>query len=294
MSLFSRSRPTTHRSARYSRPGRTSFMYTATEQPVRTGARFSSAEMVRHRKRRLPTLIALIIITGSILFSTTVSSQPSISLVSGQAPIYRSLEEYSDAASTILEQKLAYKTKFTINTKEIEDALLEKYPELAAVAIRLPLIGRRPTLIVEQKSPILILTTQVKSFIIDEDGIAISELQLLATEAREGLPVVLDQSGLELTIGSQAVTSETVTFVRAVLAQITSQKLSINQLTLPPFANQLDITLKGTQYYIKTDISGDANLQIGTFLAVRDRLRKDGITPTEYIDVRVEERAFYK
>lgn len=246
------------------------------------------------RLRLLPTYLAIAAIILSLLFSLTLTTKPGLTYSQGQASPYREPEEYTAEVDNILKSKLGYRTKLTINTSEVEQALLSKFPELKAAVLRLPVLGRKPTLVVEVSPPALIITSATKSLVLDDSGVAISEVAALSEEAKQGLPVVQDQSGVDLTLGKQIVTSETVSFIRTAIGHLRAQSTSVSQLTLPVAANQLDIRISGENYYIKTDVSGDARLQIGSFLAVRDHLAAKGQKANEYIDVRVEEKVFYK
>ncbi len=245
------------------------------------------------RLRLLPTIVAAAVIVGSILFSLTLSSSVAVQYIS-DVPSYRTEHAYSDKMAELLQAHIGSRTKVTINTDAVETAFLEAFPEVAAVQIRLPVLGRKPTVILDVRRPALILAAQTKSFILDDTGTAIAEMRQLPIEDRQDLLVLQDQSGLGIEVGSQAVTSGTVAFIQILQIQLAAQGLVIDQLTLPTVANELDIRLEGTAYYVKTDTSGDARLQAGTFLAVRDHLAGQGAAPAEYIDVRVEERAYYR
>lgn len=247
------------------------------------------------RKLRLvPTLVAVVIIGLSLIISLTLSTRPQAVLAGGGVSPYRQLQTYEDAAAALLGKKLTNQTKLTINTTEIEDELLKQFPELSGAALRLPVLGRRMTLVLQPRTPVLILVSASRSYVLDTTGRIVSDLQSLDSSMRAGLLVVQDESGLAVEPGAHVVTSETVGFVQSVLAQLEAQSLSIERLTLPASANQLDVKLNGTNYYVKMDISGDARQQVGSLLAVRDYLQKTGQEAAEYIDVRVEEKVFYK
>ena len=245
--------------------------------------------------RLIPTIVAISVIAISFLISLTLSTSANVHTTQeDQSSPYRELNEYSLAMDEILSSKLSYRTKFTINTKEAEQELLTRFPELDAAVLRLPVLGRRPTLVVAVSQPALLLAAQSKSYVLDDDGVAVSTAQNVSAQTRQSLLVIRDESGLEVVEGKQVVTSDTITFIKSVIAQLKAQSLEVNQLTLPPNANQLNIRLKGLPYTIKTDVAGDARQQIGSYLAVREHLSGQGITPAEYVDVRVEEKVFYK
>lgn len=244
----------------------------------------------KFKLRLLPTYVAVAVILGSVLFSLTLSPTPQIDTLSGQQLIYHNAKEYADAASQFMKQRFGNHTKFSVDTNRVEEQLLELFPELRTAAIRLPVIGRKPTLVVDIRQPVLLLVTNRQSLVLDATGVAVAEASGLAAERLATLQVVHDENDIEYELGNQAVTSETVHFIKAVKAQFDAQSLQIDRLTLPRSANQLDVKPSGLGYYVKMDISADARLQIGSFLAVKEQ----GTTPSEYMDVRVPEKVFYK
>lgn len=267
--------------------------YSSSEQKRSEPEKVINLEAAR-RFRLIPTILAVGIIVLSILYSLTLSSKPTISFSQGIGSPYRDANGYIEAVEEILKSQPAYRTKLTVNTGEVEQALLERFPELSAAALRLPILGRRPSLVLDISPPALIITSGNRSYVLNGSGRAVSELSNLDPETKKDLLVLSDQSGLNLSVGKQAVTSETIGFIMMVAAQLKAQSISISQLTLPTSANELDIRLSGENYFIKTDVSGDARKQIGSYLAVRDYLNQRGQKPAEYVDVRVEEKVFYK
>jgi hypothetical protein len=52
--------------------------------------------------------------------------------------------------------------------------------------------------------------------------------------------------------------------------------------------------INGAGYFVKFNLHGDAREEAGSYLAVKDYLASNQKTPGEYVDVRVENRAYYK
>jgi len=248
----------------------------------------------KHGLRLVPSILALGVIGISVLMSLTLTSKPRVSTVNNQASPYRSLEDYAVAADKLLSQDLRNKTKLTINTDKIETELRTQFPELGAAVLRLPIIGRQMNLVLSIDQPVLILATPTSSYVLDSTGTAVSDTNSINPDILSRLTVVKDQSGLKIELGKQVITKETVTFIAEVIAQLKDKNITISSLTLPTSANQLDIRTKDSAYYIKTDVAGSARLQMGSFLAVKEELERTGKTAAEYIDVRVEEKVFYK
>jgi hypothetical protein len=89
--------------------------------------------------------------------------------------------------------------------------------------------------------------------------------------------------------------ANSVTFVQTLVAQLSSKHYTIASMTLPPAASELDVKLVGQAYSIKFNFeNNDPRQQVGTFLATIAQLQKQNITPSQYVDVRVDGRAYYQ
>lgn len=274
-------------------PAKRPFSYYSSDNPVQPGRveRKGLRPSTFKRVRLIPTYLALVAIFGSIVYSTTLSTTPTIVFAGDPSP-FRSTAEYKSLAEKILASSLLNHSKLTINTSSINNSFLAQAPELDAAKLVLPIIGRRPTLTLHARQPALILATKTNALIIDESGKAVSDARQLPSSLREGLLTLQDDSGLEVHSGDQAVTKETVQFILEANRQLKSKNLAIERLTLPVTPNEVDIHIQGLKYYVKADVTADVRVQIGSFLAVKDKLGSK--PPGEYMDVRVEEKVFYK
>ncbi len=85
-----------------------------------------------------------------------------------------------------------------------------------------------------------------------------------------------------------------IQFITRLDSQLKAEKLEVQAYTLPLLANELHVRLQGQGYYMKFNTENDSRVQVGTYLAVIEKLNSAGQAPTEYIDFRIEERAYYK
>lgn len=239
--------------------------------------------------RLVPSLIAIAVIIVSLFFNTTLTQSAATKFVGDPSP-YRSVNGYAEGIQKVLSSSVWNGNKLTINIHTTELALLRAFPELDAVNVALPIVGRRPTVTMHARTPSLLLTTSTKAFVIDSSGKIVAEPSQLISSQREKLQIVEDKSGLVLRAGDQALQASTVSFIVAIKAQLVAKQLEITQITLPTVPNEVDIKIKDQKYYIKTDSTGDARVQIGGYLATKN----DGVEPVEYIDVRIEEKVFFK
>jgi hypothetical protein len=112
--------------------------------------------------------------------------------------------------------------------------------------------------------------------------------------ANLGLLTIADQSELEITPGKGALPARDVAFIQQLIAQFDSKKIAVESLTLPPLARELHVKIKNQPYYVKFNLDADMQQQAGSYFAVIEKLTGEKGIPKEYIDVRVEEKVYYR
>jgi hypothetical protein len=245
--------------------------------------------------RYIPSYAALLGITVSLVYLSTLSTQPRIIIQDkAAAAVLRDPSDYEAAARDLLAGSLLNRSKITINTASLSRAMQKRFPELRSVTVTLPVASRRPVIAVRPARPALILVSQGNAYVVDSDGRAILTESEPAGTAIPELPVVRDESGLDVEVGKTVLPKQSTEYIVTVLAQLQAKQLQPESLTLPALANELHVRLRGQPYYVKFNTAGDPRIAAGTFLAVKQRLEAETQLPGEYIDVRVDERAYYR
>ncbi len=199
---------------------------------------------------------------------------------------------YEAAASSALRRSIWNYNKVTIDTAQLSQQLLNQFPELASVSVTLPLLAHRPLVYVQPAQPALVLVTNNGSFIIDNTGKA-----LIAGTSSSGpqLPVLHDQSNLRIQLNHQVLPAANVSFIQNILAQLAAKRFTVSAMTLPAAASELDVQGAGQPYFVKFNLQrDDPRGQAGVFLATIAGLQRKNIMPSKYVDVRVEDRAYYQ
>lgn len=246
--------------------------------------------------RNMPSLIALGAVTLSVLYCLGLSTNPKI-VVSANSPqsiVLRDKEDYQLGAQKILSSNLLNHTKFTVNTGGFEKAFREEFPEVDDVSLALPIVSRRPIVTVSIAEPQMILTAGGKAWVLDKRGTVIMQASDLSKQVRDSLPVVQDQSGLEVSAGKTVLPTEDVTFIAEVIAQLKAKQIKPESITLPKAAHEVDIKPVGQPYTIKFSVDTSAREAAGAYLAVKQNLEASQTAPAQYIDVRVPGRAYYQ
>ena len=255
--------------------------------------------LVRYWRQRLGMLIALIVIVVCLFNVLLLTSDPRIVPLtdnSTTASFLHSNATYEHAAQILFNSSLLNGNKITVNTAEVVKQLEAEFPELSDASVTLPLIGHRPIVYISPATPTLMLVTNTQqSFIIDQNGKALIEANKLASVGDLKLPTVNDQSGIVVKPDEVVLPSANISFIQTIGQQLTAQHFTVSSYVLPAAANELDVHLQGQPYFVKFNMyTNDAKQQAGTFIATAQYLSSKQVTPGQYIDVRVDGRAYYK
>lgn len=202
---------------------------------------------------------------------------------------------YEQAAAHSLGSSILNRSKLTADTAKVSKDLTQNYPEIHTATVAVPLLGQRPVVYIEPYRPSFVLTTtDNKAYLLDETGRALASVSQITDNGELSVPTVEDKSGIQVNLGARALPTNTVQFTSQIASILDAAKVRYQSLVLPPASSELDVYISGTPYFVKFNLQADARLQAGTYLATKQRLEKDKITPSQYIDVRVNERAYYK
>lgn len=247
------------------------------------------------RLKHIPTVLALLVIIGSVLYASLLDSQPRVMIVASETgkPLQRPTDVYESFIRQELSRSSLNKSKLTINTEPLEQTLRKQFPEVASAAVTLPLMGHRPIVSIAVSSPAFVLATSGGAYYVSADGVPLVRVSDVQNPLKD-IATVSDTSGLPVSVGKQVLPTETVNFISTVILQLNSTNTRFSSISLPLEANELHLQLTDKPYIVRFNTTEDARVQVGTLLAVKTRLEGSGEIPKEYIDVRVTERAYYK
>lgn len=243
----------------------------------------------------MPTLLATVVIVASLLYAAVLDNEPRVQIYASQSgqSLQRSEDVYSDFVAKKLGSSVFNKSKLTFNSQPVVESLQREFPEVDSAVVTLPLLGHKPIVRIAVSSPAFILATSHGSYYVSDKGMPLVRVSDIPKQP-EGVSVVTDETGLPVKPGVQVLPTETVMFISQLLEQLHATKTPYQGITLPLEANEVQIKLSGADYIVRFNTLHNARTQVGTLLAVTARLEGRGELPKEYIDVRVEERAYYK
>jgi hypothetical protein len=246
--------------------------------------------------QRFGQLILLIVLVVSTMTVLSLSGEPRIVLlpVAGDSAYIHSSVTYQQAVSKLLAVSVWDHNKVTIDAGHISRQLTTEFPEITSASVTLPLLAHRPIVYLQPAQPALLYHANNGTFVLDVRGRALFKVSSSATPAQLSLPAVTNQSSLVVQLNQQVLTSGDVSFIQTVVSELAVRHVSVSVLSLPANSRELDASISGQPYFVKFNLeNSDPRQQAGTFLAVQHSLQTQHITPSHYIDVRVDGRAYY-
>ena len=248
--------------------------------------------------RKFGLIVLLIAIIVSAIKVLSLSSTPIIKFVGSSSDNALTNKNgtsvYERAVSSYLSSSIWNTNKLTLDSSGLSNYLTGHHPELQAVSVSVPFIDNHLVVYLTPTSPTITLVEPNAAYALDASGRAILKASS-ASALNLSLPVVTDQSGLSVSLGKMAITSDDVFFIREIVGQLSIKGYKVSSLTLPANTDELDAYLAGQSYYIKFNLNeNDPRQQAGTFLATISSLKSQNSLPTKYVDVRVDGRAYYQ
>jgi hypothetical protein len=245
------------------------------------------------------TIVIAILAIAVIGADLHVSSTPKLVILgtSTDRIFLQSMSVYQQTAQKDMAGSVLNGNKATFDATHISDELHAQFPELAAVSVSLPLFGSQPTIYMLPVNPQLILQdSSGQRFILDDSGrVLASDTSQVTHGISFSVPVIVDQSGLPINIGKLALPDSTVTYITEIAGQLHAAHVSVSSYILPGGgASELDAQITGEPYVVRFNLHGNARVEAGDYLATAQYLSQNNKKPSQYIDVRVDGRSYYK
>lgn len=187
---------------------------------------------------------------------------------------------------------------FSLNTAALGEYLVAHHREIQAVKVHRQLFATKPQIEVTLRHPVLIWQTSHDSqaFYVDANGISFSFDAYSNKDA--GLVHVNDESGVPAQLGVPVASSRQISFLGQLVGQIATSsdgKITVAKIVFPPSSTkEIDVYLTGRNYFAKVYLDRSGRAQAEELMTAVSTLQQKGKQPSQYIDVRVAERVFYK
>lgn len=232
----------------------------------------------------------VILLIAGIFYLTSLDSNAQIK-IEGSRSFPRDNAEYEHTVQEALKSSVFNRSKLTLNSKGLEEKVKTAYPEIRLVEVKTSLLRHRPVILVQLAEPTARLVTPSSVYVLDEEGRALFDAnqQTAAFNVDQLIPIN-DNSGHQIDIGKPAVTELQIAYVREVIGQFKDKNILIENMKLEGGGLELHVTLKDANHFIKFSFLADARTSIGAYIALREK----NVPVSQYVDVRIPDRAYVK
>lgn len=191
--------------------------------------------------------------------------------------------------ATALEHQWFGRNTLLINTGAVGRFVQTAEPGVKTIRVSRHLPGEL-RIAVTERQPSLNWRSGGQLYLLDADGTVLGASKGQYVK----LPAVNDSANLPVKEGSRVVPSQFVAFASAIATQLPpASKLQIAQMSVPQTTSELYVTTD-RGLLIKFDTTRPAGGEISDLVKVLQQLQALHKTPSQYIDLRVEHKAYYK
>lgn len=250
-----------------------------------------------HRRTRRKLVAALLAVV--VMLFAYFSSVSSVSLESNASSRLGAAQskEYEEAILNAFNSHTLFRQSWLADRQAAAAAVQKQFPEIERISL-----SSRPLSPVIQseirfRTPVFTWkdASNAPQFV-DQHGVLFSK-NLDPGKQTADLIAIEDQSGVVLEEGSAVLTQNLIQFVGQLYAkipQLYGKGASVSRVIIPRSTREVQIQVAGQPYLIKFNTSRDIEEQVGELKALLGFLQANSITPTQYIDLRVAHKAFYK
>lgn len=246
--------------------------------------------------KTMPGIFSVVLIVLGIIYLLTLSTKPHIIVTNPSAKTQTiNKQSLNKKTEEVLKTSILNRLKMTFRTEDVSSRLLKVSPEIDSASISINLLRHSPSIKVTLSEPSVLLSNNGRLFVIGSSGKVLADVTRDKTYFKtDNLPLLQDNSTIDISVGKIALTSLQVDYINQMIYQTSQAGVNVSSMDLVNNGSELDVKYGKLSYYVKYNFFEDARKSSGVFLATKANLEKDKITPAEYIDVRVPERAYVK
>lgn len=229
-----------------------------------------------------------VIVAGVILYVIIVSPIFQIhnikikgNSVVAQSDIKRGIEDSLN--SSPLSRNILF-----VNTNQLVSQLKQQNQQIAAVDISKQFPATLAVTVHEQ-APSLLWRSGTQNYVVSDDGHAYSQ----TNQDNSNLIIVVDTSNVPISLGQAVVPAQFVEFVKSMKAKLSQLGIAPSQLSVGETTSEVTVTTDAG-YSIRFDTTRSIDEQIADLQATLATLKKQNKKPTEYVDLRIYGKVFYK
>lgn len=240
------------------------------------------------RRQRIVNMLVIVISIAVIMVLLSLQFTLSLTLQTPDSASARHLERYRAVLDDYFAGRPAERLRPLLQVDQLQQHFLKHAPEVKTV--RLESAGPLSAIAkLTFRQPVAQWATAQKTSFVDGDGVTFEKNYHAAPRLS-----VHDESGIPVEGGREVVSRSFLGFLGQVVAAFDTQGIAVTKIVLPPGAvRQVVLSLEGRAFPVKMTTDRSAAAQVAQAMHALRHVERRGVTP-EYLDVRVDQRVFYR
>ncbi|HUC20505.1 MAG TPA: FtsQ-type POTRA domain-containing protein [Candidatus Polarisedimenticolaceae bacterium] len=226
--------------------------------------------------------------TGILLVLVLIARSTTLSAISvhGEAGIAE--DRLTTLVKEGLQRQWLGRSLLLVNTSGLGDYLLEREPAIKSVRVSRKLPRTLVVTIIERQ-PSLNWKTAGNSYLLDANGTIIGPT---AGEYAK-LPTITDSNNLPVGAGDRVVPTAFVGFCRELVGLLPGVGYQVSGMSVPASTSEVYVQTTNN-ITLKFDTTRPAGEEVADLKQVQLELKRAKKQPTQYIDLRIQHKAYYK
>lgn len=258
-----------------------------TSTPAETSERLATHKLADQRRRLIHRLVG-VVFAGVIVLMIMGQSVLSVTVISLQAIESEDSRNYVSTLEAYYSKRPAERFRFLTDDESLKAHFLAHSPEVKSVRIEGDrLASARLKLTFRQ--PVAQWSSAGSTYFVDDDGVTFERNYFAPPSV-----TVRDESGVPAATGQEVINRQFLSFLGQSVAAFKKEDMVVTETVLPAdTVRQVMFQIEGRAYPIRMTIDRGAGAQVAQAVAAIRYIDDNGMTP-QYIDVRVDQRVFYK
>lgn len=259
----------------------------STTTPAETSHRLAMHQLLS-RRRRLRFHLTWLLLCLAVVGVLIMQFMATVRVVTPAATPASHTERYQQIVESYLASRPVERFRFMLRTDDLRAFFLEKAPEVHTIRLE---GGGAATAVAKLtfRRPVVQWSSGDTRYFVDEHGVTFKK----AFGASPAI-VVKDESGIPTSNGQEVINRQALSFMGQVVAECRERQLTVSEIILPEHSvRQVLISLQGKPYKLKMTVDRSAKAQVEQAAKAVQFVAARQLVPS-YLDVRVDQRVFYK
>lgn len=199
-------------------------------------------------------------------------------------------EDYRLTVDSYFADSPLKRSKLFFSSGDLSNYVINKHSELSSFTVNSSFIGNL-SFDAEQKAPAFVWEVNGQKYFGDKDGLLYEYDQTVSTD---GVLLIKDSASLAVSPGDKALPSSTLEYIKQIESEQSRAGVSRAYYQVPATAREIRMYLNGKPYYIKFSLDRSVVGQIDELAQAVTYIDKANKRVNEYIDLRTQDKVFYR